>query len=485
MKTTLLAFLCMALLSFSKTFAQPCDLASVQLERVYTGADGKCYADVYFDMDRNNGNKFVYLHFWTAANFGKVVKSKFSNGAGPNFNDINGTPAKPHPALATIAIDNTDYTAPVWSSYNSRPRGTVTTVRGTSLQVSDMPVSGSGPKVFYRYTIKAVPLGILDGGCSAANINVIIWSTQANSINSHIHCSLMGPAAQQLLAIDGLANCATAKYSLTITNTTGKTVSGNIDIYADNGIRPNDGFFDPPTDSKVDAISYFVVEPNQSYTITRAIPTTALGYNLFAQVMHSSHYTHVAQLFTTLCSTLPVRMQVLSATRMKQHVAVNWQTASEQNVRGFNILRHTEESGWKVIQFVPSQADGGNSSQSLSYQYIDINTTKGISQYRIQEVSNDGKTSLSEVKMVRGEELASKLTLYPSPTINGKAVIVFDKASVRDILVSDVSGRIVRQYRSITAGSTVIENLPNGIYNVQVIDGTTNEITVARLIVKR
>jgi hypothetical protein len=77
MKTTLLAFLCIALFSCLETSAQPCDLASVYFERVYTGTDGKCYADVYFDMDRNNGNKFIYLHFWTKANFNKVSKARF------------------------------------------------------------------------------------------------------------------------------------------------------------------------------------------------------------------------------------------------------------------------------------------------------------------------------------------------------------------------------------------------------------------------
>ena len=79
MKTTLLAFVCMALFSFTNAFAQPCDLAAVQLEKIYTGTDGKCYADVYFDMDRNNGNKYIYLHIWAAAEFTKVNKSKFTS----------------------------------------------------------------------------------------------------------------------------------------------------------------------------------------------------------------------------------------------------------------------------------------------------------------------------------------------------------------------------------------------------------------------
>ena len=311
-----------------------------------------------------------------------------------------------------------------------------------------------------------------------------MWSTQANSINSPIHCSVMGPAAQQSLTIDGGVKCASAQYELTITNTTGKTVSGSIDVFADNGVRSNDARFDPSTGSKVDAIDYFQVAPNQSYTITRAIPATAVGYNLFAQVMLSTLYTQNTPLFTNACRTLPVELKAFSATRMKQQVIVKWQTASEQNVHGFNVLRQTDENGWKVIQFVPSQGDAGNSSQTLIYQYTDINPAKGISQYRIQEVSKDGKTSLSEVKLVRGAELASKLTLYPNPAFNGRAVLVFDKISVREILVSDVSGRIVRHYKNITAGSTVIENLTGGLYNVQVIDRSSGETTTARLTVR-
>jgi hypothetical protein len=484
MKTTLLAFLCMALFSSLKTSAQPCDLASVYFERVYTGADGNCYADVYFDMDRNNGNKFVYLHFWTKTNFNKVAKDRFSNGSGPNNADINGTPGNPHPALATIGIDNDDYTAPTWNAYNYRPDASVPVVKGSSLQVSPAPVSGTGPQALYRYTIKAIPLGNLGGGCSANDISIIMWSTQANAINSHIHCSLMGPATKQDITLVGNAKCSIAKYTITISNPTRKAVAGSIDVYADNGVRPNDGTFDPATDSKFDVVSYFLVEPNQTINITRPIPSIYLGYNLYSQVMLDDYSTQTELLSTSNCSTLPVNLLSVAASRSRQNVTVKWQTASEENIRSFSILRQTDE-GWKVVGSVPSRAAGGFSAQTLSYQFTDLNSYKGISQYRIQSVATDGNLSLSEVKMVRGEEASAGLTVFPNPSSTGKAMLVFDNAAVRDIIVSDVSGRTVKQLSGITSANTVIDQLAGGFYNIQVADRTTNETTTVRLIVKK
>lgn len=483
MKTTLLALLCMALFSFSKTYAQPCDLSIVQIERVYTGVDGKCYADVYFDMERNNGNKFIYLHLWSSANFSKVDKSKFALGQRPTFTDINGTSANTHPALATIAINNNKLSAPEWNTSNYVPDANVVTVKGSSLQVSAMPVTGSGANAVYRYTIKAVSLGVLGGGCSAANISIIMWSTQSNTANSQIHCSIIEPISQQALKVNGSVLCSTDKYTLSITNTSDKAISGSIDLYAASGSKPYDATLGLEPARKFDAITYFVVEPNETIGFSRTIPDTCMGDKLFAQVTHSSRYVQTAELLATSCGTLPVVMQSVSAIRTKQEVLVKWQTASEQNVRGFHILRQTDETGWRVVRFVPSQAINGNSSNLLSYQYTDLNPHKGVSQYRIQEVSKEGKTTLSEVRVVRGETQAAKLTLYPNPTANGKAMIVFDHLSVRDILITDVTGRIVRQMKGITTNNAEIDLLKTGFYNVQVIDRPTGESAVVRLVV--
>lgn len=304
MKKSLLALLLLTGLFVNKALAQPCSLANLQIFNVGTGSDGKCYADISFDMDRNNGNKFIYIHLWTSANYSLVTTSRWQKGSGPLYADINGT-NNSHPALATVAIDNNDYSNPKFSSYGYRPDPTVTVKTGTSVTTSSTPVSGSGPHAFYRYTVTHVMLGnTVSGGCTASNVSGIVWSTQANSTNSHIHCSIIGASPARTLDISGSADCGSQSYTLNILNNTNGSISGSFFIYADNGVSTNDGIFDPNTDTQIDngAIS---IGKNQTLTFTRSIPAAYLGYNLWAQVVLSDNTTQVVQLTTSACPAKP------------------------------------------------------------------------------------------------------------------------------------------------------------------------------------
>lgn len=303
MKKSLLALLLITGLFVNKTLAQPCSLANLQIS-VYTGTDGKCYADVSFDMDRNNGNKFIYIHLWTAANYSLVNTSRWQKGAGPLKADIDGS-SNSHPSLATVAIDNNDYNNPTFSSLGYRPDPTVTVKTGSSVTASSTPVSGTGSKAFYRYTVTKIPLGnTVNGGCTSSNVQGIVWSTQANSQNSHIHCSLIGATPARTLDLSGSADCASKSYTLNINNNTNNSISGSFFIYADNGTGTNDGVFDPNTDTQIDngGIS---IGKNQTLTFTRSIPNAYLGYNLWAQVVLSDNTTQVVQLTTSTCPNTP------------------------------------------------------------------------------------------------------------------------------------------------------------------------------------
>lgn len=303
MKKGLLALLLLTGLFANKALAQPCSLANLVIN-VSTGSDGKCYADISFDMDRNNGNKFVYIHLWNDANYSLVNTSRWKKGAGPLKADIDGS-GNTHPALATIAIDNNDYNNPKFSSLNYRPDGSVTVKKGTSVTSSATPVSGSGSKAFYRYTITHVLLGnTVNGGCSASNVNGIVWSTQANSTNSHIHCSLIGNATPKTVDVSGNADCTAKNYTLNIDNGTNNSIAGNFFIYADNGGGVSDGNFDPATDTQIDN-GTLAVNRNQTLTITRSITAAYLGYNLWAQIVLSDNTTQVVQLTTSTCPATP------------------------------------------------------------------------------------------------------------------------------------------------------------------------------------
>lgn len=185
------------------------------------------------------------------------------------------------------------------------------------------------------------------------------------------------------------------------------------------------------------------------------------------------------------CIPLPVEFKSFTAVRNRSTVALKWETASEQNNSGFAVERNVN-GNWEQIGWVPTQAQNGNSDVMLVYTFNDINNTKGISQYRIRQVDIDAKSKLSETRSVRGDGQIGKTIVYPNPSNNGKVNILFEDASVtREVSVSDMSGRVVRQMKGITNNNITIENLNPGMYTVRIVAIETGEQVVEKVVVNK
>ena len=181
---------------------------------------------------------------------------------------------------------------------------------------------------------------------------------------------------------------------------------------------------------------------------------------------------------------LPVRFSSFTANRQSSSVTLSWTTAFEQNNQGFNIQRNIG-GVWTTVAFVPSQAVEGNSSSALTYTYTDMNNENGITQYRIQQVDLDGKFAYTDIRAIRGSGVGAKLIVYPNPTINGKVNIVFEDASgIRDVQVSDMQGKIIKNFRGISNNILVIDKLTTGFYTIRVTNRNTSATTVEKLVVK-
>lgn len=186
------------------------------------------------------------------------------------------------------------------------------------------------------------------------------------------------------------------------------------------------------------------------------------------------------------CSVLPVIYQSFTAKRNNSsQVVLEWETATEVANKGFHIQRNLDGS-WKDMGFVFSQANGGNSSTVLKYAFKDVNTSKGISQYRILQVDVNGKGRYSEIRSVSGEGALARMMVFPNPSTTGSVSLLFeDAASVRDITINDVSGRTIRQYKGISQNSLTIDNLQSGFYTVIVTNQTTGATTAEKIIIKK
>ena len=183
---------------------------------------------------------------------------------------------------------------------------------------------------------------------------------------------------------------------------------------------------------------------------------------------------------------LPVSFRAFTASRSNNVVALKWTTAMESNNLGFEIQRLVGTGTWQSISFIASQASNGNSSSDLTYAYTDQNSTKGISQYRIRQIDIDGRSKLSDIRVVRGYGQKGKTLVYPNPSSDGKVSILFDDISgIRDISLMDLSGRVIKQMKGITNNNIQIENLTPGFYTVRIVNTETSEQSVEKFIVNK
>ncbi|HEU5166404.1 MAG TPA: T9SS type A sorting domain-containing protein [Chitinophagaceae bacterium] len=183
---------------------------------------------------------------------------------------------------------------------------------------------------------------------------------------------------------------------------------------------------------------------------------------------------------------LPVKMTYFNAARSGQNVNLSWQTSFEENNTGFEIQRFTGAGGWQTIGFVATQATYGNSGIALNYQYTDINTTKGITQYRLKQVDKGNRSAYSVIRSVRGLGQKANTIIYPNPSGDGKVSVVFDDASgIHDVSLMDVSGKTLKQWKGVTNNNIQIDNLNSGFYTVRIVNAETGEQVVEKFIVNK
>ena len=97
----------------------------------------------------------------------------------------------------------------------------------------------------------------------------------------------------------------------------------------------------------------------------------------------------------------------------------------------------------------------------------------------------NNSSKLSEIRTVRGEDSKGTILIYPNPS-DGRVNIVFDNEPARrDLSVNDMSGRVVKQIRNITANSISIDNLAPGMYMVRVVNSETGEQAVQKIVVNK
>ena len=298
------------------------------------------------------------------------------------------------------------------------------------------------------------------------------------------------------------------------TNPQGALQSAAVTIcgFAPNPVQVNVGSVSGPTTAypltftlyeDLAPFSFNIGDPQLGNVVTMTGPTTYLGginkittpgpaninvaKNYVVAIRSALSCIQPRYVMSTCIPPLAVSFLNFTAARNSSMVKLQWNTATEQNSKGFNIERMLGNGNWETIGFVSSKAPSGTSNAELNYTYFDNNIFKGISQYRLKQVDFDNHSTLSEIKAVRGEgQKSSSVIVYPNPS-EGKINVTFENNSnaIRDVSINDMIGRTIKQWKGITTNSLQIDNLAPGMYSLRVVDRETGDQTIEKIIVNK
>ena len=181
--------------------------------------------------------------------------------------------------------------------------------------------------------------------------------------------------------------------------------------------------------------------------------------------------------------SLPVTLVNFNGNRNGLNVTLQWTTNIESNNTGFEIQRSNGNGVYQKVGFVATKASDGNSRLPLYYQFREVNSSNDNSWYRIVQIDKDGARTVTPVKGVRGLEELSKITVYPNPAKSGNMTIMFGSSAVRHIMITDLSGKSVRQWNNYNEDNMTVSGLHTGVYILIATNKGTSEKLMQKIVV--
>lgn len=469
------AVLAVSLANSSELLAQACTVSNITVKlNSATPSGGNCLIniDLSWDQSNNSGNKFTNVHLWTLANY-----------PSPAINYSGGVPTavQLQNALGTIVISNPTSTPTLGASYPTAP--SVVMLSATGAQ--KVYVSGSGNGTINRFTVTGISL-VIPGGCSVAStIKADLWSSNSASDNA-VQCATTGASfITNDPGVNGVIICNNPRQFVVNLNTlSGSSLQATYIVYADEAPLGTLDASDP-----ILYTSGTVTIPasgSGNYTSGPLPFTSFVASNLWVRVQVTGYPNSTVGLIANTCGTLPVKLSSFIAKRTgAAAVMLKWETASEQENKGFEVLRKDDSGNFRVIGFVATKADGGNSSDLLRYEFTDANNYNGDTQYRLAQTDLDGKKTHSAIILVRGYGSSEmKVLVYPNPSYSDQAMLVFNDDGSKDITIVDVSGRVLRTETGIAANNYSLKGLGRGMYFIKVIEQSSGKMVTTRIVLR-
>lgn len=170
-------------------------------------------------------------------------------------------------------------------------------------------------------------------------------------------------------------------------------------------------------------------------------------------------------------SALPVTWQYVRGEMRDDGANLWWGTANEANTRHFVVEHSTDGRQFEAIGTV---AAAGNSSTARQYQFVHRQPAAGIHYYRIRQVDQDGRFSLSAVITLLQRQGMRQAIVAPNP-VRSQLMLLLPAATTKaaEARVLNMRGQVLMRL-PIAAGAwqlgTNVSQLPAGTYRLQLLD---------------
>ena len=178
---------------------------------------------------------------------------------------------------------------------------------------------------------------------------------------------------------------------------------------------------------------------------------------------------------------LPVELVSFNAVKQQNAVALNWETATERNNKGFYVERSTgSDFDFQRVGFVPAVT---NIQPKNHYLFTDPTVVPGnIYYYRLRQEDTDGHFVYSDVKSIAFEGAAGLLQIAPNParTAISLTIDAGEKEATYSINVFSNDGRLVLSRLMPITEPIDISTWPDGVYTVQAL--TERKVWIGKVV---
>lgn len=209
-----------------------------------------------------------------------------------------------------------------------------------------------------------------------------------------------------------------------------------------------------------------VANTNQNGYADVAVRKNGDGTHTFFHVV----FGHGLASYTTV-GTLPVSLTSFNAALVKGRSTLTWETASETNNSGFEVLRSTDGKDFTKIHFESSKGQNGNSTTALKYSFVDRTAKAGVNYYQLKQIDLNGDNELfKDVKSVNVSLGAADVVVFPNPattyiSVNAGGV---DFKDVKYELFDASGKRVLSQKATAEQQDISLSKLPASIYFLKI-----------------